>query len=246
MEYFPRFKWAVPVAFSDAVSRCQFEEGDMLYDSVKAYGDHWERAAASFEYSLQVRYPARGTVTSTESAAGAFAHNWTTPVRVDIYKQLKLVGDQQVETTQGRLYTMLWHGDLGLLSNDTDPPVPMTVRELTRRIDEVSDVARSGAGGRPVFAMARDVSNSVSNQKYLAVLAKVQTHLDGEVKLIGPKQAGFADWERVAPTVDVALFRVQGISAKELHDLVKKAVYVPAKHATKDHFRISAHGAIFD
>ena len=33
IEFLRGFKWAVPTAFSSAISQCQFEEGDIFYDS---------------------------------------------------------------------------------------------------------------------------------------------------------------------------------------------------------------------
>jgi hypothetical protein len=37
MDFFPKFKWAVPHAFGDALAACRFEQGDILYDTLMAY-----------------------------------------------------------------------------------------------------------------------------------------------------------------------------------------------------------------
>ena len=38
------FLWAVPTAFSDPLAACRFEQGDILYDTKKAYEGTWGRS----------------------------------------------------------------------------------------------------------------------------------------------------------------------------------------------------------
>lgn len=245
MEFFSGFKWAVPVAFSDAVSLCRFEEGDILYDTTKAY-DEWGKASKHIEYSMQVRYPTRVTGGAGASESGVFTSNWKSEVRVELYKHLEKVGVGQIETTQGRVYTALWKGDAAILKLDTEEPqIPFTVQQVTRSLTETSDTARSLSTKYPVFVMTRDLSNPISREKYSKIRSKLKRHLAGEPQLRRPKQAGLNDWANIAPTVEVAFFVASGGSVEELHDLVKEAVYVPAKDAKKEMFRIAAHGIIF-
>lgn len=246
MEFFSGFKWAIPVAFSDAVSLCRFEEGDILYDTPKAYDDEWGKASKHIEYSMQVRYPARVTGGAGASESGVFTNNWKSEVRVELYKHLEKVGVGQIETTQGRLYTALWKGDVSILNLDTEEPlIPFAVQQVTRNLTETSDTARGLSTKYPVFVMARDLSNPISREKYSKILSKMRKRLAGEPQLQRPKSAGLIDWVNIAPTVEIAFFLTNCVSAEELHDLVKEAVYVPAKDAKKDMFRISAHGIIF-
>lgn len=77
MEFFSNFTWAVPHAFSDAVGLCRFEEGDMLYDTAKAYEGEWGDAVKYINHSLQVRYPARATSGEKEKSGGIFEKNWS-------------------------------------------------------------------------------------------------------------------------------------------------------------------------
>jgi len=246
MEFFTGFKWAVPVAFSDAVSLCRFEEGDLLYDTPRAYDDEWGKANKHIEYSMQVRYPARVTGGTGASDSGVFTSNWKSEVRVELYKHLEKMGVGQIETTQGRLYTALWKGDVTILKRDTEEPqVPFTVQQVTRSLAESAETAKRLSAKYPVFVMARDLSNPISREKYSKILSKLKKHLAGEPQLLRPKSAGFNGWANVAPTIEIAFFITNGVSTEQLHNLVKEAVYVPAKDATKDMFRISAHGAIF-
>ena len=116
---------------------------------------------------------------------------------------------------------------------------------MTRNLTEASDTAKDLARKNPVFVMARDLSNAISRDKYSQILSKLKKHLVGEPRLLHAKSAGLNDWANVAPTIEIAFFITNGVSAEQLHDLVKEAVYVAAKDATRDTFRISAHGAIF-
>ncbi len=246
MKYFSGFKWAVPTAFSDAVSLCRFEEGDILYDTKKAYTGGWGSASKHIEYSMQVRFPARAAGGVIDRGSGIFDRNWNSEVRIDLYKRLNKVGDGQIPTTQGRLYSALWKGDLAILEMDAEKPqIPLLVQAVTRSLDQAADKAKELANGFPVFVMPRDLSNSISRIKYAKVLSKLNKHLSGDPKLLMPKHAGFDNWKIIAPTLEIAFFSINGISGSQLHDLVKDAVYVPARNAKKDMFRIAAHGAIF-
>jgi len=246
MEFFAGFNWAVPVAFSDAVFLCRFEEGDILYDTPKGYDGEWGKARGHIEDSLQVRYPARVTGGASETTRGVFANNWDSEVRVDLFKRLEAVSEGQIETTQGRLYTALWKGDLRILQRDSElPQIPLSVQQVTRSLDAISETAKGLSVDGRIFVMARDLSSPISREKYSKVLAKLRKHIAGEPKILGPRVAGFSNWAIVAPTIDIAFFQTKSVSTDELHDLVKAAVYVPAKDSKREMFRLSAHGVIF-
>ena len=245
MEFFSGFKWAVPRAFSDAVALCRFEEGDILYDTKKAYNDDWGKASQFIEHSLQVKYPARVSGGATEKGGGVFGRNWGSEVRIDLYKNLEKVSVGQIHTTQGRLYTALWKGDISVLEKESEEPaIPLSVQDVTKKLDQVTEKAKELSVGYPVFVMARDLANPVSREKFSKILTALKMHLHNQPRILEPKKAGLIHFENIAPTVDLAFFPMNGTNAEELHDLVKNAVYVPAKNAKKEMFRISAHGII--
>lgn len=247
MEFFPGFTWAVPQAFSDAVALCRFEEGDMLYDTPKAYEGNWGDAIKYITHSLQVRYPVRATTGEKEKSGGIFEKNWNSEVRIELYKKQEKVGVGQIRTTQGRLYTALWKGDLTVLELDSEePPIPLNARQVTKQLNEVRTKALEFAVGFPVFVMVCDRSNQISREKYLKVHAQLKEHLSGEPQLLEPRHSGLKDWKVIAPTVEMAFFSVNGINCEQLESLVKEAVYVPVINAKKEMFKIGAHGAIFE
>jgi hypothetical protein len=159
---------------------------------------------------------------------------------------MKRVNVAQIKTTQGRLYTTLWKGLIDVLFEEKapDPTLPMTALQVTRSLGRAVDVAVQLAQGSPTFVMIRDISNSVSLDKYHKVLAKLGTHMAQNPITLSPKAAGLLDFELIAPTVEIALFPTMEVSATQLEALVKEAVYVPSKDAKKDMFRLSAHGLI--
>jgi hypothetical protein len=151
-----------------------------------------------------------------------------------------------IETTQGRLYTALWKGDITILKQDTEEPqIPVTLQQVTRNLIETSDTAKDLSAKCPVFVMARDLSNPISRDKFSKIRSKLKQYLAGEPQLMRPKLAGLNSWANIIPTIEIAFFIANGVSAEQLHNLVKDAVYVPAKNAKKDMFRISVHGALF-
>ena len=64
--------------------------------------------------------------------------------------------------------------------------------------------------------------------------------------IISPKEAGLDDSDRIAPTIDIALFLTDRLTKDELFDLVKSAVYKPSPKAKKSNFRLASHGLIID
>ena len=115
MEFIPGFKWALPKAFSDAVFGCRFEEGDMLYQTSSAYKTDWSKK--ELDYFIQVAFPSRGGSKTTGEAA-VFEKNWNSEVRLDVYKNHEKISIGQIRTTQGRLYSTLWKGDIDLILSE--------------------------------------------------------------------------------------------------------------------------------
>ena len=243
--FYKAFKWAIPDAFSDAVNLCLFAEGDLIYDHIAAYTEEWSSAFQKINYSIQVKTAYSDALLSSESENQKFLNNWNSEIRVDLFHKQQRTSPGQIHTTQGRLYTLLWKGDLSILDASTPPPQPpLNVRDAAKNIKEASLFASQFSSQGPSFVMARDYANPVSRAKYNKVLLELKKHLAQEPLVFTPSEAGIKNWENLAPTVEVVIFDTQYSSQEELHDAVKKAVYIPAKDAKREMFRIAAHGAI--
>ena len=84
-----------------------------------------------------VRNPSRGNTTRSpitpilETTFGEEqnSENWDSPIDLDFFKNGE---HQQFQTTQGRLYTLLWKGNVEVLSQTTPPPLPQTANDILR------------------------------------------------------------------------------------------------------------------
>ncbi len=257
MEFFSGFKWAVPKAFADAVFQCRFEEGDVLYDTEEAYGE-WGTSKSFINSSLQIRYPSKVIGAPLNNEKSVLSRNWDTEVRLDLYEKLTRVGHGQIHTTQGRLFTMLWKGDLSILDKKSaNPEPPITASKVTnsKNLIQFEKKALEIAGGSPVFVMVHDLASSVSREKYIKVYSQLKQHLSSDPQSYSPQKAGLGDLifipdEKrcsISPSVDILFFLVDGITKDELDEKIKQALYVPSKtRKTKtDKFRMSAHGIVF-
>jgi len=273
MEYFSQFKWPVPFAFADALGRCQFGEGDILYPNKKARQEKWDVQPIGF--CFQVLYPERQMSPPREDVSNIFQRNWGTEVRLQKYtlespksENFAKEGDF-ISTTQGRLYTALWKGDFSFLESGTEEPTMPTIntreavkfveiaprivengkivqeRETITEIEKTEKQALRKSGGKTVFVMPYDRSNGVSLEKYLKVKHILETDLSEEPVLLTAKQAGLVDWEMYLPTLHIALFITPKLSAKALHEKVKKATYVKAKDTKREAYDIRKHGKVF-
>ena len=245
VKFFDGFSWAVPLAFSEAVSTCMFVEGDALYDTKKAYTVGWEKAPLHIRHYVTVRSTAASPKQPEEGSRSVFAKNWTSGVTLELHSSDEGWTKQFVETTQGRLYSLLWHGDVGVLSDDSpNPPLPATLRELSKRLDEAAPFAKEIAGDKPVFVMARDLCNSISTNKHLKVAATLHKHFQADNHAHSPKEVGLEGWQDISPTIDMVFFVMGKGEHDEIHDALKDQLYTPAPDAKTDNFRLSAHGLL--
>ncbi len=243
-KFFSSFNWAVPFAFSDAINLCRFEEGDTLYDTPLAYDECWDAACDEIGYALQVRHPARSS-SASKGAGGVFEKNWSSKVRVDLYKNLKKV--DSITSTQGRLFSALWRGDLGFLEASINPSLPIRLKQIMPMLKKSPKDLTKHANGYLTFVLPRDISNPVSKLKYQKINSALAPYLQSKEPIILlPKDAGLPNYEAISPTIDIALFPVKLNSKAELPELIKSAVYVPSLNAKKSIFKVARHGVIIE
>lgn len=245
MEFFEGFRWAVPRAFADSVSLCRFQEGDTLYDTRKAYEGMWGEAQKHIEFSAQVRFPSATLTPVAGDSGNVFARNWNSEVRVDLRRKGVLTGGESVRSTQGRLYTLLWKGDVQVLYADSPPPsIPLNVQETTKVLSDHKGHLAERCGNRALFALPYDPANSISRTKYSKVEKALQKILTDPPLLLRTKESGLPNWDSMAPTIVIALFCFKQSECDSVTELLKKALYVPTEGAKKEMFRMSAHGVL--
>ena len=247
-EYFDNFAWAVPLAFADALGTCRFERGDTLYNTKKAYEHTWGEAMTHISYSIQVKFPSRATVARTEGKEkSVFTTNWEQKVIFDLTDYAKNK-TREITTTQGRLYKLLWHGDLKYLEEKTDaPPVPTLAIGILKDIKKaVSYFRRTVANGIKhgvMFLMPYDRSMLLYRNKFARVkagLEKVKT----KIEIATLKEAEFISETKFAPTVKIVCFCIDDISVSEINEILKNALYTKPKNEKSEtkQFGINRHG----
>ena len=275
MEYFSEFKWAIPVSYSEALSQCMFAGGDLLYPTKNAYREYWD--AQVVRYAIQVEYPDRQRTKPKEDVNEIFKKNWVSEVRVQKYalensgsEQLTKTGDLII-STQGRLYTAMWKGDLAVLdTSSSEPEMPFVdTREMVRlkevspeikkggvviqervttnRLEESKRFALEASDNKLVFVMPFDRSNSTSVVKFNKIFKELQDNMVQEPLIVPAEQAMLDEWESYLPTLKIALFIVSNIERKTLELIIKRATYIPVKSKKTDRiaYDMRRHGLVF-
>ena len=247
MNFFPEFKWAVLHAFSNALGACRFEQGDVLYDTELAYKETWAEAEKHVRYSIQVKSPMRGS--SSENSTNLesnFAANWSSRVVFEFCDHKSKL-TKTIETTQGRLYSLLWHGDIeGYLSDSSNIPNPASsllsiLDELCPAI-ETKFVKDTEIGG--IFLMPFDITDQQLIEKDGKVKNVLSSHILSH-RLISLTDLGFPEFLKFVPTAQISIFLISQQSQQdEIKSSLKKALYKPAKSkvSNKENFKISNHG----
>jgi hypothetical protein len=250
-EYFDGFAWAVPVAFADPLAACRFEQGDILYDTRQAYQGTWGEALPHIKYSLQVKSPMRGPGTKSEKEEeSVFTDNWNMTV-VFTLTDYKANKRKEITTTQGRLYSLLWKGDLARIEPDAPTPeLPTLAMQILRDLPKAKDHVRENvddiAQGDIVFLMPFDRTRQLLRTKFRKV-EEALTRLNPLTCSFSPADAGLQTASEFAPTVSIACFAMRNCSSRDVEKALKHALYTPSKEkkTDKEQFRITAHGHLF-
>jgi hypothetical protein len=248
-EYYEGFSWAIPLAFSDALGAFRFEQGDTLHDSVYAYEKPWGEALTMLKYSIQVVSPMRGSGQKVRIGdASTLANNWSLPVVFNLIHH-KSNKSEEIRTTQGHLYLLLWKGDVRVVKSNQRIPLPLSAMQVFQRIQEDGVIERFVAPDavdlfrRTVLVIPYDPVNSLLASKREKIRGALKK-LEARECIILPPECS----DPVLPTARLACYFVEGSRRNELEDLVKKTVYVSSqdKKTDRDNFRISAHGHLFE
>jgi len=240
MEFFTEFSWAVPNIFSGAIAKCKFEEGDIIYDSQFAYQE-WGQAIESIKYCIKVKSPRRTLRITKGKSASAASANWYSEVVIDFKKFIGDTPSQIIKTTQGRLYSLLWKGDLEIFSEDKPgPPPPLFLKDVRKMLAETVSECERIAGNRPYFIMAYDPTNDVSLQHHLKILSALEKDFGCKLSQLTSKDSGFKEWEKISPVICTNLYVLDNGGYDDVLRTLKKVLY----KGKKDKFRILTYGIL--
>lgn len=250
-KYFDEFAWAVPMAFLDPLSKCRFEQGDILYENKKVYQLSWDKALKLMNYSIQVSEPSRAqTAKTSQDSEMVFISNWDSEVVFDLHNY-KNGTQEKIKSTQGRLYTLLWKGDLNAILNlEIAPPKPIIVKDVMKKLNTIKTYIKSSipTDGQCIFFFPFDLTNPILRNKPDKIRAKLDQQNESVSYTIFFKTATELDLpsaELYSPTLRIAIFSMSG-ELELINEILKKALYTPSKNkkTQKEMFRLKAHGEL--
>jgi len=242
--FYDGFQWAVLSDFASSLGTCCFERGDLFYDTRLAYRDKWAEAKPHVGHSLQVLH-ASGTIQGDTDSC--FHANWQAPVTLT-HTDYKTGRVREHESTQGRLYSLLWKGDWRVLTAESAPPVPPLLMELSPLLENTKAYfhARLASGMKKpnVFVMPYDPCNATSRDKYTNVKQTLESEFVMNCSVENPFNVVGVEF---APTVSIAAFAVDSGAPERIRDVLKTVLYKPvgSTASLRSNFRLRAHGAFF-
>ncbi len=277
MDLFPGFAWPIPRAFASAVATCRFEQGDVLYDHPIAYAEAgvrggWGAAVAVLGHHIQVLDPPRsGRLAPSDSSGSRFLANWEAPVGFELC-DYRAGRTEMLESTQGRLFSCLWRGDLGLLaageSDSTAPTPPALARALHSQLEGAVPALRAAASERTpkrsrkrtlIFAFAVDESSEGSLSKARAIESALRPAQQTDPIDVSALEAGLAAGRDFHPALRIRACVVRADDEQAVRDLLKGVLYAPTRDAqpapgtssgearpAPDRFRLERHGLLFE
>lgn len=251
MNYYRSFSWALPKAFKDSIALCCFEEGDVLYDTPKAYEGTWADALRYLNFSIQVQYPPRGAKPKVEKDADTiFSDNWKRPVQLDLWEYPSKT-KKSLSTTQGRLYTALWKGDLKVLNLGVpEPPVPIFPRDILKKLPSTEPAVLQKYSQNlkhpVIFLMPFDETRDLFREKRQNIEIRLRHDFSYQLHLVAPQDLGISQDRDYIPTLEVACFVLDTSESVRVYECLKSALYVPSKERETniDRFRLETHGCL--
>lgn len=253
MDFFPGFKWAIPKAFSDAISNCRFEEGDIIYDSEFAYNE-WKDSLLKTNYYVKIKYPKRTTRSLIPENSSVQKANWNSTIRFELMnfheKKKKII-----ETTQGALFSVLWKGDFSYLdfdnSNIKPALLPFFLKNLIVKgekgksmLEEAIPKCRELASGKTFFIIPYDPTNDVSLKKHQDLREALSKGPNFKIIHLPPKESGLKSWEQVFPVITINLFIFEKSTYEEIEHVIKDTFYKPTANSRKQAFNLDRHGIL--
>ncbi len=255
IEFLRGFKWAVPTAFSSAISQCQFEEGDILYDSKEAYQE-WNSALNNINKVIQVRSaPAVKEELIENEPSVIFDKNWYKAIDIDVTNIKDNQNRKKISTTQGRLLTYLIHDNPKVLGLDTDEPeIPILLKDAKRfmietiesglkiRNKQVSKIKASNildesildcfkknilnSMKKPnIFIMPYDISNNTSVTKFREISNRLSDIFNTIIYELTPKDCAISKYDRLFPTITFKCIAIDSGKSEAIRDIIKNVLW---------------------
>lgn len=242
--FFEGFSWAVPIEFATPLGACRFETGDILYAQREGYLP-WSEALKHLAHSIQIKYPPKSTrVVVTDSV---ISDNWFSKVQF-VLTDYRTRATKEIETTQGKLYWLLWKGNLCILDPEVPTPeVPKPLTVATKMIGCFAECIKTkmitGMEKPNVWIMPYDPTNTLACTKLEAVRRILNERFVGVVEKAFPIRE-IITTEVFFPTLHCVAFAIDLGGPEKMRDALKEVLYKPVKDKKSDRecFKLATHG----
>lgn len=249
-KYYSGFAWALRKAFKEPLASCRFEQGDIIYDTCRAYEGTWSDALQHLRYGIQIKSSKRGATSKKEQDEEAiFSDNWKQSVELDLteYPSKKI---RFIKTTQGRLYMTLWKGDISLLDlTKPEPTIPKQQRDVLKQLPDCIESIKQSLDNpkhNAFFVMPYDETSDILCNKRQKILSSLTQDFDPLFRLFRPSDVGIRNADAYVPTLRIACFLTDTPDVDKIYSSLKAALYTPAKDRKTDidRFRLEKHGCL--
>ncbi len=241
MDFYQQFAWAAPKAFKDAIANYSFGEGDILYDTTKAYLQ-WSEALKHLQYSIQITYPPRNF--NIKASKKSLIKNWSSPVKLSLVDH-KSESRQHHETTQGKLFTLLWRGDINIFNITAQvPEFPLSLIHAKKYLPDTVSVFKGLVAAvmtdPSLFILPYDLVNDISTKKIIklnTVLKRNFVIVDFDLSASGVginRDIGAF----FSPTIYFKCFAIESNDLDKIRELLKSILYIPDTTSKNQRFNL--------
>jgi hypothetical protein len=238
MEFYSGFLWAVPEAFADAIAHCRFDEGDILYDTRKAYAQ-WDNALKVLNYSIQIKHLSKTRIKDDEGkAVSVFKQNWNSPVEIEVTYYKSGQQRKRFSTTQGRLFTFLRYGDFKVFDTKTrEPEIPLSLNAARKLLDKIiiSSFRKllNGKMEKPnIFIMVYDPTNDIATFKFQEIYCRLKTQFKTSILEQTLQKCNVSNWDKFLPTISFKCIAIDSGKSEEIRDVIKEVLWPKTDNQT--------------
>ena len=185
-------------------------------------------------YAIRIHAPTRKLQASENvESASIFEANWNSPVKLEFFKgSAPFSSERFLFTSQGRLFTLLRHGDLSVLDMESPhPPMPLLLSKLRPYLDapDVHDAARRMAPAstqKPNLTLLPfDATSHQSETKYRRAQEALREFEPRELTIPLPGLPGCESLD-IHPALSLRGIIVDSGASEKVRDALKAAFWL--------------------
>jgi hypothetical protein len=180
--------------------------------------------------------------------------NWDSEVKIELKSFFNNSSVKLIKTTQGKLFTLLWKGNLDILNGDMpNPSPPLFLKDVKEQIKgkaaknlfekKVIEYFRI-AKNKNYFISICDPTNKNSLEHHLNVFSALKEEYACQLFKLTPKESGFKNWENISPVISTHIYVIEKGEYSDIFETLKHVLYKPSSNSVKNNFSLSTHGIL--